>query len=123
MALNLKQWIPKQWIPYILRFVIGGSAVAAVSLVAGLSPQASGVLAAFPAVFLTAIVWVRLSAGRPGAVHFAKGGIQGVLGTLLTAVTTLAVLWARGPWYFAVGAGLLAYGLYIMTIVAVKGRS
>ena len=113
----------KQWLPYILRFLIGGSAVAAVSVVAGMSPRVSGLLAAFPAVFLTAMVLVRVSVGRPGAVHFAKGGMQGVVGTLLTALTTLVILLLHWPWYWAVMLGFLAYSLYIVGIVAIKGRS
>ncbi|QQE78171.1 DUF3147 family protein [Alicyclobacillus sp. SO9] len=112
----------KALMPYLIRFFVGGMTVAGVSLLANVSPRISGLLAAFPAVFLTALVLIRFSAGHGQTVHFARGGIHGAIGTMLTAVVTLAGLLANLPWYAAIAGGLIAYASYGLFIVA-KSRA
>jgi hypothetical protein len=107
---------------YAIRFLVGGITVAGVSLIAQLSPHISGFLAAFPAVFLTALILVRVSDGPVPSVHFAQGGIQGVVGTLATVFATLAALLANWPWLLAMICGLAAYGTYAAYVVLTKTR-
>ena len=110
----------KSLMPYAVRFLVGGITVAAVSVIAKLSPHVSGLLSAFPAVFITALILIRHSGGQTKSVDFARGGVHGVIGTFLTVTGTLAGLVAHWPWYIALLCGLAAYGGYGVYMVKRK---
>jgi|GEM_PF-4510705 len=113
----------KTLLPYMVRFFIGGLAVAGISVVAKLSPHISGLLAAFPAVFLTALILIRFSDGHGKSIDFAQGGIHGVIGTLLTALATLTGLMLHLPWFMAILFGMVAYCAYVAYVAARKPQS
>jgi len=89
----------------LIRFVLGGGAVAAAYILAKrIGGRWGGIFAAFPAVYLAAIITV--SAGLPSGeglplvLEVSKGALIGMLGNIMCAVAASAFIvkygWQKG---------------------------
>jgi hypothetical protein len=108
----------------LIRFVVGGLSVVAVSLVIQVAPFLSGVLSAFPAVFLTSLVFVYLSAGQHGVRAFTKTAAWGMAATFLAVIGTVAASYGKMPWPLVIFAGFFLYALFVSSaIVLIKKRN
>lgn len=92
----------------IIRFILGGSAVVASTLIARfLGGKIGGIFAAFPAVYLAAIltVGIGLPAEKilPTALAISKGALVGMLANIICAITAswfiVKVGWKKGLFY------------------------
>ena len=95
----------------LLRFLLGGSAVALSYLVTVISPWKilGGIFAAFPAVMLTAVLMMGISSGSKKAANIAKGSVFGMIGGIVCVVTVLLVLQASGNWMFSIISGFILW--------------
>ena len=78
----------------LLRFILGGAAVAISYLVTVVSPWEilGGIFAAFPAVMITAVLMVGLSSGSKNAANVARGSVYGMIGCVVCVATVLTQL-------------------------------
>ncbi|NHM32665.1 DUF3147 family protein [Neobacillus terrae] len=95
----------------LLRFLLGGSAVALSYLVTVISPWKilGGIFAAFPAVMLTAVLMMGISSGSKKAANIATGSVFGMIGGIVCVATVLLVLQASGNWMFSIISGVILW--------------
>ncbi len=106
----------------VIRFVVGGLIIVAVSLVTKADPLLSGILSGFPAVFLTSLVFIYLSSGQKGVQAFTKTAAWGMAATFLAAVGTVAASYGRISWPFVIAAGLLLYALAVTSAIVITNK-
>lgn len=87
--------------PVILRFVLGGSAVVAATLVSRLwGGRIGGVFAAFPAVYLSAILSLRLEYNGPQLLNMSAqvshGALVGMLADIICALAASRLILKNG---------------------------
>lgn len=89
-------------IPVLLRFFLGGLAVVISTIIARLSgPRIGGIFAAFPAVYLAAILSLTLDYQGSDlinmSIHVSQGAFVGMLANIICAVAASWLI-ARGGW-------------------------
>ncbi|ACV63489.1 hypothetical protein Dtox_2710 [Desulfofarcimen acetoxidans DSM 771] len=101
--------------PYIkdlvLRFFLGGSAVAACYIVLQLLPWKSfaGIFAAFPAVMVAAVIMAGISGGSHYAAEVALGATAGMLGCTVCVLVAIIIMTYLHIWAAALVISLLAW--------------
>ncbi|WP_428909556.1 DUF3147 family protein [Niallia sp. Krafla_26] len=95
----------------LIRFILGGGAVAISYLVTVLSPWEilAGIFAAFPAVMITAVLMVGISAGSQHAAKIAKGSVYGMIGCAICVITVWTSLKITGNWMLSIILGLILW--------------
>ena len=108
----------------LIRFILGGGAVALSYLVTIVSPWEilSGIFAAFPAVMITAVLMVGLSSGSKNAAIVANGSVFGMMGCVVCVATVWSVLTTTGNWPLSIVLGLIFWLGSAMLISTVKER-
>ena len=108
----------------LIRFILGGGAVALSYLVTIVSPweMLSGIFAAFPAVMITAVLMVGLSSGSKNAAIVANGSVFGMMGCVVCVATVWSVLKITGNWPLSIVLGLIFWLGSAMLIAKVKER-
>ncbi|WP_338470608.1 DUF3147 family protein [Niallia sp. XMNu-256] len=93
----------------LIRFILGGSAVAISYLVTVVSPWEilGGIFAAFPAVMITAVLMVGISSGSKNAAKIASGSIYGMIGCAICVVTVWTSLQITNNWMLSIVLGLI----------------
>ena len=109
-------------IPVMLRFILGGTAIVACALIARFSgPRLGGVFAAFPAVYLAAILSLALDYRGEQlvnmSVHVSEGALVGMLANIICALAASRLI-LRNGWQKGLGLALLiwllaASGIYL----------
>ncbi|MFZ0444001.1 MAG: DUF3147 family protein [Bacillus sp. (in: firmicutes)] len=92
----------------LLRFILGGAAVAISYLVTVVSPWEvlAGIFAAFPAVMITAVLIVGLSSDSKNAANVARGSVYGIIGCVVCVATVWTSLTITNKWGFSIILGL-----------------
>jgi hypothetical protein len=87
----------------VIRFLIGGTVVAVVYILASLLPWRSlaGVFAAFPGVMAAAVSLAGWRQGNQTAAEVAKGSVIGMLGCTACVLATLFILKFLKNWWLA----------------------
>ncbi len=101
----------------LIRFVLGGGAVSAAYILSKrIGGRWGGIFAAFPAVYLAAIITV--SAGLPSGeglplvLEVSKGALIGMLGNIMCAVAASAFIIKYG-WQKGLMQALLVWGAFV----------
>lgn len=96
-----------------LRFVLGGSAVAACYIILQLIPWKSfaGIFAAFPAVMVAAIIMAGVFDNSQHAADVALGATAGMLGCTVCVLTTSVSITYLNNWAVSLLIGTLAWFL------------
>lgn len=100
-------------IPVLLRFILGGGAIVACTLIARISgPRVGGIFAAFPAVYLAAILSLALDYRGEQlinmSVHVSQGALVGMLASIIWAVAASRLILKNG-WKKGLGLALLIW--------------
>jgi len=108
----------------LLRFILGGAAVAISYLVAVVSPWEilAGIFAAFPAVMITAVLMVGLSSGSKNAANVARGSVYGMIGCVVCVATVWTSLTITNKWGFSIILGLLLWLASSVIISSVREK-
>jgi hypothetical protein len=108
-----------------MRFILGGAAVSLSYLITVISPWKilAGIFAAFPAVMLTAVIMVGITAGTIKAANIAKGSVYGMIGGIVCVTTVLFVLESTNNWGLSIAAGLLTWLGSSIAISTLKERT
>jgi hypothetical protein len=95
----------------LIRFLVGGTVVLAVYILAALLPWRSlaGVFAAFPGVMAAAVSMAGWREGDHTAAEVAKGSVIGMLGSTACVLTTLLVLRFLRVWWVALIIAILVW--------------
>jgi len=95
----------------MLRFLLGGGAVAGCYLLLLILPWKSfaGIFAAFPAVLASAVIMSGWLEGREAASQLAKGATAGMLGCTVCVAVTLWGLLAGIEWVWAIVLSIPAW--------------
>lgn len=109
-------------IPVMLRFILGGTAIVVCTLIARFSgPRMGGIFAAFPAVYLAAILSLALDYRGEQlvsmSIHVSEGALVGMLANIICAVAASRLI-LRNGWQKGLGQALLiwllaATGIYM----------
>ena len=93
----------------LIRFVLGGVAVALSYLVTVISPWEilAGIFAAFPAVMITAVLMMGIISGSESAAKVANGSVFGMIGCVVCVATVWSVLTFTNNWILSIILGLL----------------
>lgn len=104
----------------LLRFVLGGSAVAICYIFLQLIPWKSfaGIFAAFPAVMVAAIIMAGVFEGSGHASEVALGAIAGMLGCTVCVVATSLSFYHLQKWGWAIVIGQIAW--LISSVIFIK---
>jgi len=99
--------------PILLRFVLGGGAIVACTLIARISePRIGGIFAAFPAVYLAAILSLYLDYRGEElikmSVHISEGALVGMLANIICAVAASHLIMKNG-WEKGLGLALFIW--------------
>lgn len=99
--------------PVLLRFVLGGGAIVLCTLIArSFGPRIGGIFAAFPAVYLAALLSLRLDYEGEQltemSVHVSEGALVGMLANILCAVAASRLVLKKG-WKKGLGLALLIW--------------
>ncbi|ABO51448.1 conserved hypothetical membrane spanning protein [Desulforamulus reducens MI-1] len=101
----------KNILDLMLRFVLGGLAVALCYILLILIPWKSvaGIFAAFPAVMVSALIITGMEKGSKEATNIAYGAVAGNIGGLVCVMTVLLglALWQNVT--LAISIGLIAW--------------
>jgi hypothetical protein len=108
-----------------MRFILGGAAVSLSYLITVISPWKilAGIFAAFPAVMLTAVIMVGITAGTMKAANIAKGSVYGMIGGIVCVTTVLLVLESTNNWGLSIVTGVLAWLGSSLAISSLKERT
>ena len=108
----------------LLRFILGGAAVAISYLVTVVSPWEilAGIFAAFPAVMITAVLMVGLSSGSKNAANVARGSVYGMIGCVVCVATVWTSLTITNKWGFSIILGLLLWLASSVIISSVREK-
>ncbi|WP_066636755.1 DUF3147 family protein [Desulfolucanica intricata] len=95
----------------ILRFILGGGAVAACYIVLQLLPWKSfaGIFAAFPAVMVAAVIMAGISKGSQHAADIALGATAGMLGCTVCVIAAMILMNYLNTWFIAIMLSLLTW--------------
>jgi uncharacterized membrane protein AbrB (regulator of aidB expression) len=95
----------------ILRFILGGSAVAACYLLLLIIPWKSvaGIFAAFPAVMIAAVIIAGHFKGDKQAAQTAFGATAGMLGCTVCVVVAERTMHYLQNWFLAIIFSLIAW--------------
>ena len=95
----------------VLRFILGGGAVAACYIVLQLLPWKSfaGIFAAFPAVMVAAVAMAGISRGSQHAAEVALGATAGMLGCTVCVIVAYTLMANLHAWAAALAISLLAW--------------
>ncbi|WP_214627574.1 DUF3147 family protein [Paenibacillus agaridevorans] len=109
---------------FLLRFLIGGIAVALSYVASILLPWETlgGIFAAFPAVMVVAVLMVGISQGSGKASEIAKGSVFGMTGCAICVVTVLYALRLTGSWWLSLLLGLVSWFIGALTIFELRKR-
>ncbi|QNK58688.1 DUF3147 family protein [Paenibacillus sp. PAMC21692] len=109
---------------FLLRFLIGGIAVALSYIASALLPWETlgGIFAAFPAVMVVAVLMVGISQGSGKASEIAKGSVFGMTGCAICVVTVLYALQLTGSWWLSLLLGLISWFIGALTIFELRKR-
>ena len=93
----------------LIRFLLGGAAVALSYLVTVVSPWEilAGIFAAFPAVMITAVLMVGISSGSNNAAKIATGSVYGMIGCVICVATVWTSLNITNNWILSIVLGLI----------------
>lgn len=110
----------------LIRFFLGGGAVALAYVLSKIfGSRWGGIFAAFPAVYIAAIVTVVLGvstqSATPLALQISRGALVGMISNIAAAVTAFLLIknsgWKRGlAW--ALGVWLLCVGTIYFTVIS-----
>ena len=108
----------------LLRFILGGAAVAISYLVTVVSPWEilAGIFAAFPAVMITAVLMVGLSSGSKNAANVARGSVYGMIGCVVCVATVWTSLTITNKWGFSIVLGLTFWLASSVVISSVREK-
>lgn len=112
----------------VLRFFLGGAAVAACYILVQVIPWKSfaGIFAAFPAVMIAAVIMAGVFQGSKDAGDVALGAVAGMMGCTVCVVTSYSVMAFTGQWGVALMIALIAWfvssALFIKIITRIKDR-
>ncbi len=107
----------------IIRFILGGGAVVCCSIISKkIGSKAGGVFAAFPAVFISALLTLRLDAHGNElilrSITLAKGALVGMLMNIVCAVAVVyfctKVGWKKGLVHSLIGWLIISLGYAVM---------
>lgn len=95
----------------LLRFLLGGAAVAISYLVTVVSPWKilAGMFAAFPAVMITAVLMMGILSGSKNAAKIANGSVYGMIGGVVCVATVWYVLQISQNWLLSILLGLICW--------------
>lgn len=104
----------------MIRFILGGSAVVLATLVARFSgSRVGGIFAAFPAVYLAALLSLALDYRGPEllemSLHVSQGALVGMLANIIFALVVSRLIIKQG-WKQGLVLGLIIW-LIIATII------
>jgi hypothetical protein len=110
---------------YLIRFLLGGTAVMVSYLITVFSPWKllAGIFAAFPAVMLTAVLMVGLASGSHKASNTAKGSVFGQMGGVVCVITVLTTLHLTNNWALSILLGLVLWLGSSITISVIKEKA
>jgi uncharacterized membrane protein (GlpM family) len=99
--------------PILLRFILGGGDMVACTLIARLSgPRIGGIFAAFPAVYLAALLSLTLDYQGEQlidmSVHVSEGALVGMLANIICAMAASRLVLKKG-WQKGLGQALLIW--------------
>ncbi len=108
----------------LIRFILGGTAVAISYLITVFSPWKilGGIFAAFPAVMITAVLMGGIVSGSKSAAKIANGSVFGMIGGVFCAVTVLFVLTVTNNWLLSILLGLVVWLGSSVIVAAMKER-
>jgi hypothetical protein len=94
-----------------IRFIVGGTLVVAVYILASLLPWHSlaGIFAAFPGVMAAAVSLAGWRQGDETAAEVAKGSIVGMIGSTACVLATLFILGFIKIWWVALLIAILVW--------------
>lgn len=103
----------------LLRFILGGAAVAVCYLLVQLIPwkSFSGIFAAFPAVMVAAVTMAGVSEGSKQAADIALGATAGMMGCTICVITATVVMTNMHNWGLALILSLLAWFISSMLFI------
>ena len=106
----------------LIRFILGGSAVAISYLITVISPWKilAGIFAAFPAVMITAVLMVGLASGSKNAAKIANGSVFGMIGGVFCVATVWIVLSYTSNWLLSILLGLVLWLVSSIIVAAAK---
>lgn len=95
----------------LIRFILGGAAVAISYLVTVISPWKilAGMFAAFPAVMITAVLMMGILSGSKNAAKVANGSVYGMIGGVVCVATVWFVLQTSQNWLLSILLGLILW--------------
>ena len=108
----------------LIRFILGGGAVALSYLVTVVSPWdiLAGIFAAFPAVMITAVLMVGLSSGSKNAAIVANASVFGMIGCVVCVATVWTMLATTGNWTLSIVLGLIFWLGSAILVAKLKER-
>jgi hypothetical protein len=108
----------------LIRFILGGTAVAISYLITVISPWKilGGIFAAFPAVMITAVLMGGMVSGSKSAAKIANGSVFGMIGGVFCAVTVWIVLTVTNNWLLSILLGLIVWLGSSILVAAMKER-
>ncbi|MBB6443944.1 DUF3147 family protein [Bacillus benzoevorans] len=108
----------------LIRFLLGGAAVAISYLITVISPWKilGGIFAAFPAVMITAVLMGGIAAGSESAAKIANGSVFGMIGGVFCVATVWIVLNGTNNWLLSIILGLILWLVSSIIVAGVKER-
>lgn len=99
------------WQDTLLRFLIGGSVLVLVYLLAALLPWQSfaGVFAAFPGVMAAAVGLAGWRQGSTVAADVARGSVLGMISGVPCILTTMAIISSTHNWWLALSCAIMVW--------------
>ena len=99
------------WLDLLIRFVVGGTILVLVYLMALLTPWRSlaGVFAAFPGVMASTVGLTGWRQDSRAAAEVARGAVIGMLGGVVCVLATLATLAVIKTWWIGLTFGVVAW--------------
>ncbi len=99
--------------PVLFRFLLGGGAIVLCTLIArSFGPRIGGIFAAFPAVYLAALLSLKLDYQGQQlvemSVHVSEGALVGMLANIICAVAASRLILTKG-WQRGLGQALLIW--------------
>lgn len=103
-----------------LRFVLGGSAVAACYILLQVIPSKAlaGIFAAFPAVMVAAVIMAGVFDSSRQAADVAFGATAGMMGGTVCVLTSTVAMAYLNNWALALSIGTLAW--FISSVVSIR---
>jgi len=99
--------------PVLLRFLLGGGAIVLCTIIArSFGPRIGGIFAAFPAVYLAALLSLTLDYQGQKlvemSVHVSEGALVGMLANIICAIAASRLVLKKG-WQKGLGQALLIW--------------